>query len=127
MRIQELGKIGVKNMGKFRNIADNFVNFGCEIDGNGLDSDTAKEFMTETFSLGMAMGEAVVKKQYILTGVVVGVAGTVVTSKISKIFKKKLEEEVVELVKDESEEWHLNIKPRVQKKLDKYRNNKENR
>jgi hypothetical protein len=90
---QQLGKIGMKNMGNFTSIAKDFVKFGVTVEGNENMDDNVQEFMTETFSLGMAMGAEVVRKPYIITGIAMGVVGTIATSKISNVFKKKREEE----------------------------------
>lgn len=87
----KLARIGVKNIGNFKSIADDFIEFGVNVEGNEPLDDKSREFLSETIALGMSMGEAVVKKPYILTGIAMGVVGTVATSKISKLFRKKEE------------------------------------
>lgn len=84
MKLEKLFEKARRNAIGFKDVAEKIIN---------IDRDHEEyEDAVQGIAMGMAMGSALTQRIYITTGVVIGVASTVIISKVSKKFKK---EEVV--------------------------------
>lgn len=91
------------------------------VEATVVSDDDNKKVISHLSAIDMAIGEEVTKNKHILTGVIIGTVGTGLT--VVLVNKIKNKKEKVELFNEE-DEWKIRIKPRVMKKLEKYRKNK---